>query len=101
MSGDPLRTSTFLLLMLLIGGCDSQDVDQKLLSNVGEMDFKVDVVVLEMRGEVLVSEWYPMVLYWGYADDGNMRGCLNEASRLNKEEGIDRFRCAVVTKSSR
>ena len=96
-----LRTGACLSVAILIGGCDSRGVDDKLLAHVGEMDFKVDVVVLEMRGEVLVNEWYPMVLYWGYADDGNMSGCLDEASRLNKKEGIDRFRCAVVTKSSR
>jgi len=92
---------TLLSLALLLGGCDSRGVDEKLLAHIGEMDFKVDVVVLEMRGSYFVSEWYPVVLYFGYGGDGNMSGCLDDASRLNKKEGIDKFRCAVVTKSSR
>ena len=96
-----LRPGVLLSLALLIGGCDSRSVDEKLLEHVGGMDFKVDVVVLEMRGSYFVTDWYPVVLYFGYGGDGNMSGCLDEANRLNKKEGADKFRCAVVAKSKR
>ena len=99
MKGDPFRTSIFLLLMLLIGGCDSRGSNEKLLEHVSNMNFEVDVVVLEMRGVILSDEWFPVVLYFGYGNDGNMRWCLDEANRLNKKENEVKYRCGVVAKS--
>jgi hypothetical protein len=99
MNRSHFKTTICSLLLLLTSGCDGRSSDEKLLEQVSNIGFEVDVVVLQKKGEVLRNEWFPLVLYFGYANDGNMRWCVDEANRLNKQETEVTFRCVVVTKS--
>jgi uncharacterized lipoprotein NlpE involved in copper resistance len=77
---------------LYLHGCDNRHETDKL----------VDLVVKNYKGpEVSVLEWYstrgeewdPLVIYFGYALNGNYEACMEEANRLNEKAGSARYRC--------
>ena len=88
-----------IILAILVGSCDRRPVNEEILDKVNKTDFGVDVYLLETRGEYYTNRWFPIVLYFGYANDGNMRWCSDEADRLNKQEKQVKYRCVVASKS--
>jgi hypothetical protein len=95
------RIITVIFLTLLIGGCNNKvtfdDSVAKLLDHASTMNPYGDVVVLESEGKLMVNEWFPVILYFGYAGNENMKLCLHEASRLRREDGRE-YRCTALSK---